>query len=96
MLHIVCRSPYADRALFERLLETLDASATVLLTEDGVLGASGSCAARLAESPARCCVLREDLAARGLLERCHDALEVVDMGIFVELTACHSSSLSWY
>ncbi|MGJ8522370.1 Protein TusB [Carnimonas sp. R-84981] len=96
MLHLVCRSPYADPALFERLLDTLDAEATVLLIEDGVLGASGRCAERLAQSAARCCVLREDLAARGLLEHCHEALNLVDISAFVELTARYPASLSWY
>jgi tRNA 2-thiouridine synthesizing protein B len=68
----------------------------LLLIEDGVQGALPQLVRYYAEIEGRLFALREDLEARGLLGRCAESVQVVDVDGFVTLTEEAERTVSWY
>jgi len=99
MLHIVNKSPFERNALESCLGHALEGD-SVLLIEDAVIGAvAGSrFAGHLTDAMTgkHVCVLREDLAARGIGdERVLAGIRLVDYAGFVELTIENDKTQSW-
>jgi tRNA 2-thiouridine synthesizing protein B len=98
MLHIVNKSPAQTTSLASCLRLAKDGS-TVLLIEDGVLGATTALAASsglaAAASRLRVCVLQPDVDARGVAAKLVPGLTAVDYAGFVDLVAEHSCNQSW-
>jgi tRNA 2-thiouridine synthesizing protein B len=98
MLHIVNKSPY-ERNSLESCLRLATNGSAVLLTEDGVFGATkgGSFEGKIQAATAvlKIYVLGPDLSARGMADRVIDGVSVVDYGGFVDLVAEHSNCQSW-
>jgi len=94
MLHIVNKSPYADRAL-DACLARLTEGAALLLIEDAVVAAlaDGAYAAKLKGLDVY--ALGPDLEARGLAAKPLCA-QVVDHAGFVDLCVTHPASHSWF
>ena len=98
-LHTVNKSPF-DRPSLQSCLGHCLPGDSVLLIEDGVLGArkgaASSAALEAAMPNCKIYVLGPDAAARGLAQ---DALvsgiETVDYGGFVDLAASHDRTQSW-
>lgn len=99
-LHTVNKSPF-ERNSLTSCLRFARAGASVLLIEDGVLGAmrDTQIAARLAEAMQASIsvyALGPDIRARGLDERnVIDGIRVVDYAGFVDLTAEHDRVQAW-
>ena len=98
-LHTVNKSPF-ERSTFMSCLNHVEPGDTVLMIENGVVGArkSGAFASVLAKAMPGCkvAVLGPDLAARGLKESdLIDGVTVVDYGGFVDLAASHDRTHAW-
>lgn len=98
-LHTVNKSPF-ERSTFMSCVNHLQPGDSVLMIEDGVVGArkGGAFAGVLAGAAGGCklFVLGPDLAARGLKESdLIDGVTVVDYGGFVDLAASHDRTNSW-
>lgn len=98
-LHTVNKSPF-DRSTFMSCLNHVQQGDSVLMIEDGVVGArkTGAFAAVLSKAMKGCkvFVLGPDLAARGLKESdLIDGVKVVDYGGFVDLASSHDRTNSW-
>ncbi len=98
-LHTVNKSPF-ERSAFISALNHLKPGDTVLMIEDGVVGArKGSAFADLLAKAAKGCsvyVLGPDLAARGMGET--DVIQgakLVDYGGFVDLVTEHNRTQAW-
>ncbi len=99
MLHTVNKSPFERDALGSCLTHAL-AGSSILLIEDGVVGAieGNSFADRIkgAMSDVSVFVLGEDLHARGLTDdKVIDGITVVDYSGFVELTTKNDKVQNW-
>jgi tRNA 2-thiouridine synthesizing protein B len=99
MLHIVNKSPF-ERGTLDSCLKTSKEGCTVLLIEDGVVGAmkNSNFADQLASAmPAKqIYVLEPDLNARGFTkEDIIDGIKTVDYAGFVDLTAENDNVQSW-
>jgi tRNA 2-thiouridine synthesizing protein B len=99
MLHTVNKSPFERDALGSCLTHAL-AGSSILLLEDGVIGAvEGNAFAdqiKGAMSNVSVYVLGEDLHARGLTDdKVIDGITVVDYKGFVDLTAKNDKVQSW-
>jgi tRNA 2-thiouridine synthesizing protein B len=99
-LHTVNKSPF-ERNSLDTCLSIAGEGATVLLIEDGVVGALQNTTASSAISDAmgkgvKFAVLGEDLNARGLAaDRVIDGVSLVDYAGFVQLAADHDNVQSW-
>ncbi len=98
-LHTVNKSPFQTRTLQSCLNHVSDGD-TVLLIEDGVLGAArGTDVSDLVASSIgkiTLCVLTPDLQARGIAsERLLEGAQTVDYAGFVELAAKHDVTQAW-
>lgn len=98
-LHTVNKSPFERNAL-ESCLRLAKAGSSVLLFEDGVIGAMRD--TRFSEKITRAMkdfsfyVLGPDIKARGLNDdRVIDGIQVVDYNGFVDLTTEHDTVQSW-
>ena len=93
-LHTISKSP--DSRLLDKCLALCGEDDAILFIEDGVY--HGAVAAELAKVPAGTPVygLREDLRARGLLERRNGRLKSANMKRFVELCAEFDRVLGWF
>lgn len=98
MLHVVNKSPFERNAL-DSCLRTAAKGASVLLIEDGVLGAlkntSVSGKMREAMQNLTVYVLQPDLEARGVADKVMDGIKSVDYGGFVDLAVEHDVVQSW-
>ena len=99
MLHIVNKSPF-ERNSLESCLKTSKDGSSVLLIEDGVVGAikDSSVAGLLtsAVSSKDVYVLDEDLSARGFnKENLVEGIKTVNYAGFVELTVKNDNVQSW-
>ncbi|MFK5894277.1 MAG: sulfurtransferase complex subunit TusB [Pseudomonadota bacterium] len=99
MLHIVNKSPF-ERGTLNSCLKTSMEGCSVLLIEDGVVGAikNSSYADQIASAmPAKqVYVLEPDLNARGFTkEDIIDGIKTVDYSGFVELTTENDNVQSW-
>jgi tRNA 2-thiouridine synthesizing protein B len=99
MLHTVNKSPFETNAL-QSCLAHVSKGDTVLLIEDGVLGAlkgtivSGDVTAK--RDDVQFCVLAPDAAARGLAkDRLIEGIDLIDYAGFVDLAAKHETSQAW-
>lgn len=97
ILHTVNRSPSHSNILASCLRVATDNS-SVLLIEDGVYAACTSAQANWdkADPMIKRYVLREDLDARGLLDKVSSLFTVVDYTGFVKLSTEHHSIQSWF
>ncbi len=95
ILHIVNKSPFDNNSLRD-CLQHCSEQDSIILIEDAVFAASA--ASPFAEQLAQgsCYVLTADVQARGLAQRLQPGIEQVDDAGFIELTASHHSSTSWY
>ncbi len=98
-LHTVNKSPF-ERATLASCINHVAAGDTVLMIEDGVIGArKGSSAATMvagALKSAKICVLGPDLAARGMKpDQIIDGITVVDYAGFVDLVTSHDRTQAW-
>ncbi|MXY14396.1 MAG: sulfurtransferase complex subunit TusB [Proteobacteria bacterium] len=98
-LHTVNKSPFERNAL-ESCLRLAKAGSSVLLFEDGVIGAMRD--TRFSEKITQAMgdfsfyVLGPDIKARGLNDdKIIDGIQVVDYNGFVDLTAEHDTVQSW-
>ena len=98
-LHTVNKSPFERNAL-ESCLRLAKAGSSVLLFEDGVIGAMRD--TRFSEKIIQAMedlsfyVLGPDIKARGLNnDKVIDGIQVVDYNGFVDLTTEHDSVQSW-
>ena len=99
MLHTVNKSPF-ERNTLESCLRLAKKGSSVLLIEDGVIGALKNTrhSAKVAEAmkDLKFYVLGADLSARGLdTENVIDGISVVDYSGFVDLAVEHSAVQSW-
>ena len=94
-LHTLNASP--GSAAFADCLRMIAAGDVLLLLGDGVYAALADTGARaqLDACGARLCILREDAAAAGVLERVEGA-EVIDIDGFVALSEHCPRQLAWY
>ena len=98
-LHTVNKSPYERNAL-KSCLDHASSGDSILLIEDGVLGArkGGSFAQSLTEMKSSCAVyaLGPDLAARGVTkDDLAEGVELVDYAGFVDLAAAATRVCAW-
>ena len=99
MLHTVNKSPFERNAL-ESCISLAKAGSSILLMEDGVVGAmqGTSHSKKIEEAMANISiyVLGPDMKARGLSEsNVVNGVKVVDYNGFVDLAADHDSVQSW-
>ncbi|MDW3096286.1 MAG: sulfurtransferase complex subunit TusB [Gammaproteobacteria bacterium] len=99
MLHTVNKSPF-ERNSLESCLRLAKSGSSVLLTEDGVVGAMQGTkySKNVADAMTNVSfyVLGPDLKARGLSEsNIVDGVKVVDYSGFVDLAAEHESVQAW-
>ncbi len=98
LLHTVNKSPDSHTVL-QSCLRCAAANSHVLLMEDAVYaGVAGTQGAELlaARTDLHYYALREDAAARGVLEKISDTVQLVDYAGFVRLSVdCHAVH-SWY
>ncbi|QFU01613.1 Protein TusB [Halomonas sp. THAF5a] len=95
LLHVVNRSP-ANSRVHEQALTGMGPEDVLLLIEDGVQGALPQLVRYFAPIEGRLFALKEDLEARGLLGRCAESVQVVDVDGFVTLTEEAERTVSWY
>jgi tRNA 2-thiouridine synthesizing protein B len=98
-LHTVNKSPFERTTLVSCLAHALPGD-TVLMMEDGVIGARKGSSAAAAVSGAmktcKICVLGPDLAARGMkADHVIDGIQVVDYAGFVDLVTGTDRTQSW-
>ena len=99
MLHTVNKSPF-ERNTLESCISLAKSGSSVLLIEDGVIGAMKGTAHSQKISDAMenisFYVLGPDLKARGLSEsNVVDGIKVIDYSGFVDLTVDHDTVQSW-
>ena len=100
IFHIVNKSPFTHGTL-ESCLSVCAADDSVLLYEDGVLGAIGHAPSteslqRQMESGVKVYALINDIKARGLQERLLPDIICIDYVGFVQLSIDHPCVQSWY
>lgn len=95
LLHMLNRSPASSR-IPQDTLRSMGKEDRLLLIEDGVYGTTTPLVEQFAEVFGRLFVLREDLASRGLGERCDERVIQVDMEGFVTLTEEAERTVSWF
>ncbi|WP_192036992.1 sulfurtransferase complex subunit TusB [Halomonas sp. YLGW01] len=95
ILHLLNRSPATSRVV-EDTLAAMGPDDRLLLIEDGVMGGLPVHAKVFTALAGRVFALREDLDARGLLERCGAHVNIVDVEGFVTLTEETYKTVSWY
>lgn len=98
-LHTVNKSPFERNAL-KSCLDHASSGDSILLIEDGVLGArkGGSFAKALKEMKSSCALfaLGPDLAARGIkAEDLAEGIQLVDYAGFVDLAAAATRVCAW-
>lgn len=98
MLHVVNKSPF-ERNTLDSCLRTVKEGASILLIEDGVLGALEGTAVtgkvREAMAKVKFYVLQPDVETRGVADKVMDGIERVDYGGFVDLAVEHDLVQSW-
>lgn len=94
-LHTLNRTP-AQSLVYRQVLNVMGADDCLLLIEDAVQGALPQWVGHFKGLPGRLYVQKEDLAARGLLERCDSSVKVVNIEGFVALTEQADKVISWY
>jgi len=94
-LHTLNRSPLVSN-VWRQALTAMSGDDRLLLIEDGVQGALAPQVGRFADIRGRLFALREDLEARGLLERCAEGIQIIDVDGFVDLTAEADKVIGWY
>ena len=98
-LHIVNRSPDHPSAM-DRCLKFAAKNDSLLLIEDGVYFALPSILSKIMPtvdlSQITIYALEEDLLARGIFKQVSANIKNVTYDGFVELTATHNKSSSWY
>ena len=98
-LHTVNKSPFATQTLLS-CLGHAKVGDTILMIEDGVLGASAGSgladALRAGMKSVKICALAPDLSARGIDSgRVIEGIELVDYDGFVSLAASHDLAHAW-
>ncbi len=98
MLHTVNKSPL-ERNVFESCLRHADATAVIVLIEDGVYGAMKGTAfsPRLEQAlqTVRIYALAPDIEARGIRDKIADGVTLLDYGGFVDLVTQHAPVMAW-
>ncbi len=93
-LHTINKAPSAQ--LLESCCNCLKKGDAVLFIEDGIYHVLES--SLLSSIPAGVALfsLREDIAARGLSDKCDPMVEIVGYRNFVELCVEHDKIVSWF
>ena len=99
MLHTVNKSPF-ERNTLDSCISLAKPGSSVLLIEDGVIGAMNGTAhsKKISDAMGKVSfyVLGPDLKARGLSEsNVVDGIKVIDYSGFVDLTVDHDTVQSW-
>ncbi|MCM5703508.1 sulfurtransferase complex subunit TusB [Larsenimonas salina] len=94
-LHILNRSAFSSATPDDALRAAVPGDALVLV-EDGVYCALDARWCASLPLDVAVYVLSEDLEARGLGARTDARVQTVTVDDFVELTATHSQSISWF
>ncbi len=94
LLHTLNRSPRSP--VLDQVLAAMGPEDRLLLIEDAVIGALPAHQGRFESVTGRVYALHEDLASRGLLALCDEAVRVVDIAGFVALTEECERTVSWY
>lgn len=98
-LHIVNKSP-EQPSIISRCLKFSSKNDSLLLIEDGVYFALHSTIntqlSNFEVKNIKIYALEEDLIARGISDKTHNSIKTVSYDGFVELTASHNNSTSWY
>lgn len=99
-LHTINKSPFAHQTLASCLSVCADQDG-ILLLEDGVFGAirHSPCAEdlqTLINKGVKVYALDNDLKARGLHDRIHEAIQVTNYDGFVQLSLDYRCVQSWY
>lgn len=93
-LHVISRSPSTNLlASCSSLLKPGDA---ILFIEDGIFYCTGENVEGLTSMKFSIYALREDLIARGLINRITPAAEVIDYNGFVGLCCHYEKVVSWF
>lgn len=95
VLHLLNRSPASSRVP-QDVLRAMGDGDQLLLIEEGTYGALLPWVEQFASIQGRLFALHEDLASRGLVERCALQVTVVDMDGFVKLTEDTQRTVSWF
>ena len=96
-LHLVSKSQHASDALL-RCRRALGPNDSVLFLSDGCYNALPVLFSSLRKEfcDVNFHVLRTDAELRGLTNRIHDSLMLIDDAEFVDLTVSHQPILSWF
>ena len=93
-LHTISRSP--RQGLLHDCLKLINPGDGILFIEDGVYHCCDDEALAMISRDNNLYGLREDLVARGLLEKQDTRIEVVGYHKFVELTLQYKKTISWF
>lgn len=97
ILHTVNKSPFSNSSFVDCLARCSDTDA-ILLIEDGVYACQRDTVHSnyLVDSPINFFALQADVEARGLTEKLHEAVKLIDDRGFVALCIQHKSVQSWF
>jgi tRNA 2-thiouridine synthesizing protein B len=99
-LHTINKSPFTHNALFSCLKICRNGDA-ILLIENGVLAGIYSSPSietflQLVNDGVKIYALENDVSARGLQNKTHPEITLIDYSGFVQLSIKHPRILSWY
>lgn len=93
-LHTLSKAP--SSGLLQQCLPLLSSGDALLLLEDGVYCAMDAASLAGIQQGVSVYALREDLQARGILNRCVDSVTSVSNKRFVELCCRHERLVNWF
>ncbi|MDD1782161.1 sulfurtransferase complex subunit TusB [Enterovibrio sp. ZSDZ35] len=96
MLHTINSSPFSTSSL-SNCLRYAEPNCAILLIEDAVIAAisGGEWQQKLAASGHRIYILKDDVIARGILDKVALTFELIEMKDFVGLTEQHVTQMKW-
>ncbi|MFC1503047.1 sulfurtransferase complex subunit TusB [Pseudomonadota bacterium] len=96
MLHTITTSPFHTQSL-QSCLRYISQDDEILLLQDAVIAGLREnfwCEA-IKNSGVKIYLLKEDLLARGIVEKVDDSFDVVDYKGFVSLSTEHETQMNW-
>lgn len=93
-LHTISRSP--SSALLASCTSLLEKGDGVVFIEDGIYHCTDSNKLSAIETPVKLYALREDLIARGMLDRNAAKAEAINYDGFVQLCCEYDKVVSWF
>jgi tRNA 2-thiouridine synthesizing protein B len=94
-LHIINKSA-SDSQLYRDCLDSLHKDDAIILIESAVYTACESGQNTLGEAQVPVYALKTDIQARGVLDKIHHQIEIIDDAEFVTLCCNHQKSVSWF